>query len=87
VEHDDDHSKNSHVRCRAPRGWNFAGDSAERSRDRGANRLWLVALMAVVGVAAGMAVGWYAGAPVYGYGYAPYRPLYGYYRPYWRYRF
>jgi hypothetical protein len=30
--------------------------------------------------------GWYVGAPGYGYGYAPYRPLYGYYRPYWRYR-
>ncbi len=30
--------------------------------------------------------GWYGGAPVYGYGYgyAPYRPLYGYYGPYWR---
>jgi hypothetical protein len=30
--------------------------------------------------------GWYGGAPVYGYryGYAPYRPLYGYYGPHWR---
>jgi hypothetical protein len=32
--------------------------------------------------------GWY-GAPVYGYGYgySPYRPLYGYYGPYRRYRY
>ena len=35
---------------------------------------------------------WYGGAPVYGYGYGygygyrTYRPLYGYYGPYWRYR-
>ena len=32
--------------------------------------------------------GWYGGAPVYGYGYrygyASYRPLYGYYGPHWR---
>ena len=32
--------------------------------------------------------GWYGGAPGYGYGYrsgyAPYRPLYGYYGPHWR---
>ena len=29
--------------------------------------------------------GWYGGAPVYGYGYryAPYRPLYGYYGPHY----
>ena len=34
--------------------------------------------------------GWYGGAPVYrygyGYGYRPYRHLYAYHRPYWRYR-
>lgn len=36
----------------------------------------------------GWSGGWYGGAPVYGYGYGyrPYRPLYGYYGPYWRYR-
>src|SRR5262249_47516385 len=35
--------------------------------------------------------GWDGGAAVFGYGYglgyAPYRPLYGYYGPYWRHRY
>jgi hypothetical protein len=40
----------------------------------------------VAGGAAGGGWGWYGGAPGYGYGYRPYRHLYGYYRPYRHYR-